>query len=515
MAFIAAYLLFDWVSYIAPLYGLNITPWNPDPALGLVFWLRFGKRAALPWFIALILSELLVRGLPEGWLLTVAFSTWLLIGYGTMGEIMRRFFHSANIFDNRRHLLIWLAIVGIGTILNSLIYISLLYQVHLIPHGQWSTALFRFWIGDIVGMLVSMPLLWILAGEHGWRRLWSAAGRFETLGYIALAGCTLLIVFKFTVNTEYRHFYFLFLPIIWASARQGFVGSAFMAFVLQIGIMCIIQWGGVSELTIFELQLLGAVLASVGYFIGIVVDEQRQIADELKHTLRLAAAGEMAAALAHELNQPMTALSAYGKACELLLERGETGAVLKDAIHGMIVESGRASEVVRRLRDFFMTGAMQLAPIEAGIIVSAITQQFVRPFQEHGVELAIAPVPAVSVIADRLQIELVLRNLLDNALDSVIAQPAGKRRITLASDNLGGGRFRFSVEDSGSGVSEAIAARLFEPFVSTKSSGLGLGLVLSRAIVEAHGGNLWAEVGDRGIFRFILPLAEAGEEGGK
>jgi C4-dicarboxylate-specific signal transduction histidine kinase len=284
-----------------------------------------------------------------------------------------------------------------------------------------------------------------------------------------------------------------------------------MAFTLQLGIICIVKWGGIADITVFELQMLGAALALVGFFIGIVVDEQRQIAEELKQTLRLAAAGEMAAALAHELNQPMTALSTYGKACELLLERGETGPVLQDAIHRMIRESGRASDVVRRLRDFFLTGAMQLEPIEAKLIASTVIQQFVSQFQEHGVEFTVAPIPSVSVIADRLQIELVLRNLLDNALDSVIAQPAGKRRITLTADKLGGGRFRYTVEDSGSGVSAAIAARLFEPFVSSKSSGLGLGLVLSRAIVEAHGGTLWAEMADHGIFRFILPLAESGE----
>ena len=288
-----------------------------------------------------------------------------------------------------------------------------------------------------------------------------------------------------------------------------------MAFILQLAIICIVKWGGIAEITVFELQMLGAVLALVGFFIGIVVDEQRQVAEELKHTLRLAAAGEMAAALAHELNQPMTALSAYGKACELLLERGEMGDMLKDAIHRMIIESGRASDVVRRLRDFFLTGAMQLESIEAETIVSTITQQFISQFQEHGVQLVVAPVPAASVTADRLQIELVLRNLLDNALDSVVASSSDNRRITLTSDNLGSGRFRFTVEDSGAGVSAAIAARLFEPFVSSKSSGLGLGLVLSRAIVEAHGGSLWAEVGDHGIFRFILPLAESGEDGDK
>jgi signal transduction histidine kinase len=169
---------------------------------------------------------------------------------------------------------------------------------------------------------------------------------------------------------------------------------------------------------------------------------------------------------------------------------------------------------VRRLRDFFLTGAMLLEPIEAKVIASTVLQQFASQFQEHDVEVIVAPVPAVSVIADRIQIELVLRNLLDNALDSVIAQPAGKRRITVTAEKLGGGRFRYSVEDSGSGVSAAIAARLFEPFVSSKSSGLGLGLVLSRAIVEAHGGTLWAEKSDHGIFRFILPLAESGEDVG-
>jgi signal transduction histidine kinase len=121
------------------------------------------------------------------------------------------------------------------------------------------------------------------------------------------------------------------------------------------------------------------------------------------------------------------------------------------------------------------------------------------------------------MLADRLQIELVLRNLLANALEAVQEQPAGKRRITLSARRLdgkarargagGAGCLQLTVEDSGKGVSQALAARLFEPFVSSKASGLGLGLVLSRAIMEAHGGSLWAEVSGHGIFRLALPLA--------
>jgi signal transduction histidine kinase len=110
----------------------------------------------------------------------------------------------------------------------------------------------------------------------------------------------------------------------------------------------------------------------------------------------------MTSALAHELNQPITALLAYGRACKELLDRGETGDVLKGAIEKMIVESGRASDVVRRLRDFFRSGAMQLEVMEIDVIVSSIVQQFSAKFEEHGVELNIVPVPGVSLVPARI-----------------------------------------------------------------------------------------------------------------
>lgn len=506
-AFVGLYLLFDWATYIDPLYGLNITPWNPDPALGLVFWLIYGRKAALPWFIALLAGECLVRGLPAGWPLTLLSSAWLIVGYGTIGEALRRRFSSGDIFDNRRRLAIWAVIVLAGTMLNALGYISLLSLTGKIPPGEWGAAALRFGIGDMVGLVVSMPLIWMLVSERGRARLKETVWRWETLGYLALAMFVLWSVFGSIVRSDYKHFYFLFLPLIWAASRQGLYGTALMVFVLQLGIITMVKWSHAVNLQFYELQLLDAVLALVGFFIGIVVDELRKVADELKHTMRLAAAGEMAAALAHELNQPLTALSTYGKACEYLLERGESGDILKSAIGHMIVESGRAAEVVRRLRDFFRTGAMQLEIIEASALIAGISRQFTPQFHEHGIDLVVGQMPALAVNADRLQMELVLRNLLANAQDAVLAVPRGLRRIELSVERLGGGRLRLSIEDSGAGISSTLAARLFEPFVSSKASGLGLGLVLSRAIVEAHGGKLWAEVGNHGIFRFILPLA--------
>ena len=508
-AFVGLYLLFDWATYIDPMYGLNITPWNPDPALGLVFWLIHGRKAALPWFVALLSAEVLVRGLPAGLPLTLLCSAWLVLGYGMIGEALRRRFSSSNMFDNRRRLLTWAGIVMAGTLFNAVGYMSLLSLTGRIPSGEWATALLRFGVGDTVGMLVSMPLIWVLVSERGRERLRSAIWRWETLAYLALGGCVLWSVFGSILRCEYKHFYFLFLPVIWAASRQGLYGAVLAVFALQLCIITLVKWSHAVHIQFYELQLLDAMLALVGFFIGIVVDEVRQVSHELKHTMRLAAAGEMAAALAHELNQPLTALSTYGKACEYLLERGESGPLLQNAIGHMIVESGRAAEVVRRLRDFFRTGAMQLEVVEASALIAGIARQFTPQFHEHGIELVLAPPQPLAINADRLQLELVLRNLLANAQDAVLGQPRGRRRITLSAERLDGGRLRLSVEDSGPGISSSLAARLFEPFVSSKASGLGLGLVLSRSIVEAHGGQLWAEVGSHGIFRFILPLARA------
>jgi signal transduction histidine kinase len=515
-AFVALYLLFDWATYIDPLYGLNITPWNPDPALGLVFWLRYGWRAAGPWFVALCAGEILVRGMPAGLGLTLLLSLWLTVGYGLTGAALRRKFGGGGVFDNRSRLFQWVAIVAAGTLFNDVVYMSLLSAAGLIPAGQWGAVVLRFGIGDMVGVVVSMPLIWMLSSAQGRRRLRTTVWRLETLGYLGLAICVLYLVFGSIATSSFKHFYFLFLPVIWAASRQGLYGTALMVFVLQAGIGALVKWNNAVDIAVPELQMLDAVLALVGFSIGIVVDELRQVAGDLKQSLRLAAAGEMAAALAHELNQPLTALGAYGKACEFLVERGETGEMLKSAIQRMIAESGRAAEVVRRLRDFFRTGAMKLEPVDAGQLVSGVSQQFFAQLREHGVELVINDMPSLAMHADRLQIELVLRNLLANALEAVQEQPAGARRITLSAQlldskrrgvQLKGSCLQLTVEDSGKGVSEALAARLFEPFVSSKASGLGLGLVLSRAIMEAHGGSLWAEVGDHGIFRLALPLA--------
>lgn len=510
-AFGALYVLLDWLSYMQPMLGLNITPWSPEPALGLVMWLRFGRRTALPWYVALLLSEQWIRGMPAGLPLTALLSAQLVLGYGAIGEVLRHILVDVAVVNDRKRLYSWLCVVVIGLTLNGILYIGLLALAGLVPLATLAPAAARFVIGDIGGVVVSMPLLWMLASSQGRATLRAALCNWETITYLLLAVFLMWGVFHGIIGSkEFKHFYLLFLPIIWAATRHGMTGTSLVACALQFSLIWTVRWSNPDMIPVAELQLLGGALALVGSYIGVMIDEQGRTAEGLKQSLRLAAAGEMAAALAHELNQPMTALAAYGRACEHLLARGDSGPLLVDSIGKMVREAGRAAQVVRRLREFFRTGAIHLEVARVADIFAALDEQFGGQCAAQQTQLALLADPRLVLCADRLQIELVLRNLIANAFDAVQAQ--AERRIIVTASGLSGRRLQVTVEDSGAGVSHAVAARLFSPFVSGKSSGLGLGLVLSQAIVEAHGGKLWAEVGDKGIFHFIVPLGRQGDQ---
>ena len=509
LIFVVAYVLLDWASYLHPMYGLNITPWNPSLALGLVFWFRVGWLAAIPWFFALLISEVLVRDQPATLPMTFALSGMLTVGYGIMAETLRRNI-TGDILRDRRRLLLWLAIVVACTLITSSTYIFMLFLSGLIPVGDWLVALARFWVGDCVGIVVTMPFFWLLF--DGRNLLRSLLPHWETAGYGLLAAAALWISFGLGGTGEFQYFYMLFLPIVWAAARDGVPGAALAAFMLQAGIIIAVHWHNLVAVTVFELQMLAAVLAFVGLFIGAIIDEKQRVSDELRSTLRLAAAGEMAAALAHELNQPLTALSTYGSACQQLLERSGEVERLRDTIGRMVSEAHRAADVVRRLRDFFRTGATRLEQVALTELIGTTVAKFSSKAESLGVELAVEPIPACMLLADRLQLEVVLRNLLDNALDAVSEQPIGQRRICIQAEMADKRRVRIRVEDSGPGLSAGMAEHLFEAFQSSKASGMGLGLAISRAIAEAHGGDLAVETAECGVFVLTLPMEGASDD---
>lgn len=504
--FCAAYVALDWASYIDALHQLNITPWNPAPALGILFLLRRGAGGGVSLFVALATSDLLVRQLPSAIALTLFLNGILTLGYVAMATMLRRHVAEGGMFVDRTSLVIWSAIIFLGSLLNSLLFITAHTALGLLPTTGWTDAVLRFWVGDSVGIFVTLPLLWWLQDSRRRLSFQSAVMRWETFGYVTLLLASLWFAFVPGAASHFRYFYILFLPLVWAASRQGIAGAVFCVSLLQIGMLLAGWLWDAQAVSIFELQMRSLLLAIVGFLIGVAVDEQRRAAADLRHTLRLASAGEMAAALAHELNQPLTALVAYGSASEHILQRDGGSEQLRDVIRRMVRESGRAAEVVRRLRDFFRTGSTQLERFPLQDLIGACLQPFSEKAADAGVEVVRGAMPAVTLHADRLQIEVVMRNLLANAFDAVSTNIEGQRRVTVLAEIHGGNQLHIRVEDNGPGLAPDMLQRVFEPFVSTKSSGLGLGLAISRSIAEAHGGSLVVEEGSRGRFMLILPF---------
>jgi two-component system sensor kinase FixL len=231
--------------------------------------------------------------------------------------------------------------------------------------------------------------------------------------------------------------------------------------------------------------------------------------DELERTLRLAAVSEMASALAHELNQPLSAASNYVRACSRMVSdpAAPPDPRLHQTIQRATAEMTRAADIVRRLRDFFRTGAGQLEPVR----VDALVAEALRPLRERltaaGVTLTQRHVtPSPLVFVDPLHVDAVIQNLVVNAMQAM-AESSDARRVVVRSIRDGDDRVRIVVSDSGPGIDANVRAALFDPFSTTKADGLGLGLALSRALIEGQGGTLQLdESGSDTTFEITLPI---------
>ena len=511
VGFIGLYVALDVASFIHPLHGLNITPWNPAPALGLVLVVRLGRIAWLPLTIAVVAAELVMRrsGLPS-WQ-TLAPALVLAGGYFLLGRMLARRLAAGSLLNDRRILFAWWWRVAVGTFLISVVYLFALRVVGLLPSARWWVGLLRFWVGDGVGISIMMPLLWWLTSPRARGILRATVARPESLGYLLLASLTLWVAFGLGGQNGFKLFYLLFLPVVWAAARQGMAGAIVCAAFVQVGIIVAIRGLGYNAVSVAELQILAMAIALVGFFVAAAVDELRRTGQELRQSLRLAAAGEMAATLTHELHHPLTALSAYAGACEQLLERGEVGERLHSAIRCVLRESARTSEVVHRLQDFFRSGSPELERVTLEELVESAAAPYRLRAERSGIRLRIATMPELLLRVDRLQIEVVLRSLLGFAFDAVSDSPRQPRRVWLAAWKDGHDRVCLRIEDSGSGLTPDQVLHLFEPIAPSGSGKRQTGLAISRAIVHSHGGRLWAEAANHGVLKCELPVERQAE----
>lgn len=258
--------------------------------------------------------------------------------------------------------------------------------------------------------------------------------------------------------------------------------------------------------------------ASGRFFTGFVRDltetqrtqaRLQELQGELVHMARLTSMGEMASALAHEINQPLSAVANYLKGSKRLLQDPELDkALLEEALNKAGDQALRAGAIIRRLRDFVARGETERQVEDLNRMVEEAAALALVGVREIGVSVRLDYDPAVRlVLADRVQIQQVLVNLIRNAVDAMESLP--RRDLTISvgrHDDLA----LVSVADTGAGIAPEIAENLFAPFMTTKRDGMGVGLSISRTIIEAHGGRLWAEdtQGGGATFKFTLKTVE-------
>ena len=240
----------------------------------------------------------------------------------------------------------------------------------------------------------------------------------------------------------------------------------------------------------------------------------QELQSELVHISRLTAMGEMASTLAHELNQPLSAIANYLKGSRRLLEGAsdEKSAAMRDALDKAADQAMRAGHIIRRLRDFVARGESERRVESITKLVEEASALALVGVKDLGIRVQFQFNPEIDlVIADRVQVQQVVLNLIRNAMDAM--ETSQTRDLVVAIAPADGGQVRISVTDSGSGISPEIAEQLFQPFITTKRHGMGVGLSISRAIVEAHNGRIWVEPNPTGgtIFHFTLAVVNQGD----
>jgi two-component system sensor kinase FixL len=248
----------------------------------------------------------------------------------------------------------------------------------------------------------------------------------------------------------------------------------------------------------------------------------RGLQADLLRATRLSSMGAMASGLAHEINQPLAAATNFLNAALRLLDRAPPGdpaalATMRGAVADAAAQTLRAGQIVRRLREFVERGGAELSMEDIGGVVDETCALARADGADGGIPLLVEVEDNIgSAAIDRIQLQQVLINLLRNAAEAICQRGAREEdRITLAVRRVGAERLTIEVADNGPGFDPAVVASLFQPFVSTKPQGLGIGLAICRSIVEGHGGSLTAgqAAGGGGLFTITLPTRGCGADG--
>jgi signal transduction histidine kinase len=515
LAYLAAYVALDRVSFIEPYAHFGITPWSPDTGLSFVLVLVFG----LPVIPLLFLGPFLA-GLANGHVLlpwSVEILSVTVIGGGYSAALVlwqRSGFDPA--LSSMRDLVALMLVAAASAAFVASSYVGLTIAAGLLAAKDFAAAALRYWVGDVIGILVLAPFALFALTR---RRILPMS--IETALQCAAVVCALVLVFGLAEEREFQLFYVLFLPIVWMAVRNGIEGVSAGILVTQLGVILGAKFLPNEREELIAFQALMLVLAVTGLIAGELVTERRRMESQLRlhqeslaRLTRLGSIGELAAAVAHEVNQPLMAAGTYARlVSDMTISRNADAAEVAEIAKKTVAQVDRAAEVIRRLRALVRLDRSNRArfPFER-LVKEAI--ELCRPdLDRANITAQFRPSGnLLPVMVDMLQIEQVLVNLMRNSIEAIGDSGSPQGAIRIEAKPVDREFIEIRVVDSGPGFSREQIENGFLPLSSSKADGLGIGLPLCRSIVEAHGGRMWLDAIPRGAsIHLTLPIAMKSE----
>ena len=519
--YVISHLLFDALSYVHPFGAFGITPWNPSTGLGFLFVLLYGWRA-LPFYLAaLLLANIVVRGLPVP--LGIALAEAAIRG-GVYGLVLLMVLRPGARFNRSltsvRDLFLLLLVAFVGTATVAGAYVALLIGTGLLLPQDLTQAMLRCWVGDMIGIAVVTPFGLLVRARGSLIKIdWEGV-----LQMASSVGLTMAVALVYAETDQLQLFYLLFLPLTWVAVRSGIEGVSAALLLIQAGLFLALLLFANRNVDVLDFQARMLVLAVTGLVAGVLVTERRLAEAQLRmnqHALaqlsRLGSMGELAAAIAHEINQPLSAARTYTSIVAESLQDEK----LKDASIGEMAgkaaaQINRAADVVRRLRTLVRLGRSDLSATSISLIVQEASDIARPDLERDNITLKLDLDPNLPpVMADRLQIEQVLLNLVRNSVEAITDANMMHGQITVRARRKPPSFVELAVNDTGPGFPGGFNIALPTPLSTTKAEGLGIGLSLCRSIAEAHGGNLSiSSTPDGASVAITLPIAREGYHGG-
>jgi two-component system, LuxR family, sensor kinase FixL len=513
--YIALYLALDWASYVQPVRHTGVTAWNPNTGLLMALLLTRGERWAVLAAIGCFLGDFLIDDAPVPWRTTVFTALYVTTVYTLAAWLLRqRGFGRAIETPAGAAWFVGVTLVAAGTAATGYVYI-LLSAAQLEP-GDALGSISRYWIGEFNGIIAVTPVMLLRLDLAGLRERIRRNPREFVLQCVGMAAGVVL-AFALAAARDVRMFYPLFLPVTWIALRYGVVGAMISVTLAQAAMVAALELTP-GSIALFDVQFPLLLLGVTALFLGALATQRNQVVEQMREqdaalqgALRSAVTGQLASALAHEINQPLTALLSYLRAARMLTEAVKPADErVAAALQKADVEAIRASSVLRRLRDSYRGEGVDPEKLDVGSVCERVVDALRDRIRVSRVEVQVSSTAGLpAVVADRMQLEIVVHNLLSNAIDALNTIPATKdnpRQIEISA-HAGEGDVRISVEDSGPGVAASVAARLFQPLNTSKVSGMGLGLALSRSLLRSQGADLWLENGGRlSGARFVVRL---------